>query len=606
MDKLTKLPFTAVDITGGFWANRQKINRDTTVWAVKDRFEDTGRFEALNFTKVPGLHYFWDSDIAKWLESAAFILAKEPDEALENAIEDVIDKIEAHQDANGYYNIFHTVIQPENRFRDRDHHELYCLGHLIEAAAAYYTATGKDRFIRILDRYIDYVIKVFCVDKSAAFSSPGHEEIELALYKLYAVRPDEKYRRLAKFFLEERGKDRLPENAWCNDKYSQNHLPVREQKTAEGHCVRANYLYSGMADEARLENDEEMLLSCKALFDDMYYRKMYISGGIGSSHMGEAFTIPYDLPNDTAYAETCASIAMAMFANRMKDLDIDSKYADLIETQMYNGILSGISLDGKAFFYENPLEINLADRARHTSVRGEDRLPITQRKEVFDCSCCPPNLTRFIASLGEYMYSCDTDRIFLHQFIDSEAVVNGVLITMETAYPSSGEIKLNIAGGKGKTLYVRIPGWCESFTLNKSYDLYKGYAEIKLTEEIEDITLNLDLRVRFVSARGDVRHVSRKVAVACGPLLYCAEKKDNDLPLWDVKIDTKTEPVAVFSDYFGADEISVKASITEAPDVKSLYLPLKDVKTKNVSLRLIPYYAFANRGESDMRVWFHF
>ena len=606
MDKLNKLPFTAVEICGGFWANRQKINSETTIWAVKDRFEDTGRFAAFDFEKVDGLHFFWDSDVAKWLESAADIYAKNADEDLREEIEAVVDKIEEHQDTSGYFNIYHTVVEPDNRFKNRDHHELYCLGHLIEAAVAIEQAGLGDRLYRILDRYIDHVIDRFCVKRDTGFLTPGHEEIELALYKLYAVHPEEKYKKLAKFFLDHRSEDHVPEDFWCSDRYFQSHLPVKEQRTAEGHCVRANYLYSGMADEAREENDEEMLAACKDLFDDMYYKKMYVSGGVGSTHVGEAFTVPYDLPNDTAYAETCASIAFAFFANRMKDLDINSKYADLVETEMYNGILSGVSLDGRSFFYENPLEINLRDHGRHVGVKSGERLPITQRLEVFGCSCCPPNLTRFIATVGDYMYSYDENRIFLHQYIDSEAVVNGALITLETAYPSSGKIKLNVAGGKGKRLFLRIPGWCGRFTLSAPYEMFRGYACVELTEEVQDLELDLEMTVRFVAANREVRQDAGKVAVTYGPLLYCAEGKDNDLPLWDVVIDPKAEPVAVYSDFFGADEISMKAKTTETPDLKSLYLPLKDVKTRPVAIRLIPYYAFANRGESDMRVWFRY
>ena len=606
MEHLNKLPFTAVEICGGFWANRQKINRETTIWAVKDRFEDTGRFAALDFKPVPGLHFFWDSDLAKWLESAADIIAKGPDEALQAEIDDMVDKIEAHQDANGYYNIFHTVIEPDNRFKNRDHHELYCLGHLIEAAVSIFQATGSDRLIRILDRYIDYVIERFCEKADTGFKTPGHEEIELALYKLYAVKPEEKYRRLAKFFLDHRHEDRVPENFWCGDTYFQSHQPVREQRIAVGHSVRANYLYSGMADEARVENDEEMLAACRALFDDMYYKKMYVTGGIGSSHIGEAFTVPYDLPNDTAYAETCASIAFAMFANRMKDLELNSKYADLVETEMYNGVLSGVSLNGKSFFYENPLEINLEDRTRHGDTKNSERLPITERLEVFGCSCCPPNLTRFIASIGEYMYSYDENRIVLHQYIDSEAVVDGALITLETAYPANGTVHLNVAGGKGKTLLLRIPGWCEHFTLNAPYVMQNGYAAVELKEEVTELTLELEMKVRFLAARREVRHDAGRVAVAWGPLVYCAEKKDNDELLWDLSLDTHSEPVVVYADYFGAPEISLKAKVRESFDLKALYLPLRDVKYTTVPVRLIPYYAFANRGSSDMRVWFRY
>ncbi|MBQ7638956.1 MAG: glycoside hydrolase family 127 protein [Clostridia bacterium] len=609
MDKLKRIELKNVDVTQGFWENRQKINRDVTIYAVRDRFEDTGRFKAFNFSYTPENgepmpHYFWDSDIAKWLESAAYIIEKSPNAELQEKIEDIIDKIEEHQDKNGYFNIYHTVVEPDNRFKNRDHHELYCLGHLIEAAVAYYNATGKDRFINILDKYIDHVIKVFVIEKSSAFKTPGHEEIELALYRLYEVRPDEKYVKLAEFFLNERGKKENGLGDWDRDCYNQSHAEVRDQHVAMGHCVRANYLYSGMADEARNFGDEKMLEACRDLFDDMAEKKMYISGGIGSSHHGEAFTIPYDLPNDTAYAETCASIALAMFANRMKDIDIDSKYADMVERQIYNGIISGVSLDGKSFFYENPLEINLDDHVRHTSVKAGDRLPITQRLEVFGCSCCPPNVTRIIANIGEYIYSYDDERIFVHQYMGSSASFDGSCINVETHYPVDGKVKINVANAKNKRLLLRIPAWCESFEISAGYKMFKGYAEIEIASDIFEVELTMEMLPVLVAANPHVRADAGAAAVMMGPVLYCAEKVDNDFDLWDARISKNAKFTFEYSDVFNANILSCEASLTDETSVKALYMPLRDVKQKSASLKLIPYFAFANRGESDMRVWF--
>ena len=611
MDSLKKVSLDQIDITGGFWAQRQKLNRDVTVWAVKDRYEETGRFGAFDFDYTEGgmkprPHYFWDSDVAKWMESAAFLLAKQPDDALKAEMESLIDRIEAHQDKNGYFNIYHTVIEPDNRFKDRDHHELYCLGHLIEAAVAYDKAGGGDRMLRLLDRYIDYVIRVFTVDQSTGFTSPGHEEIELALYKLYDHTGNEKYKKLADFFIEERGRDQLPAGHWCYPNYSQNHLPVRQQRTAEGHCVRANYLYAGMADAARLNGDEEMLAACTALFDDMALRKMYITGGVGSSNKGEAFTVAYDLPNDTAYTETCAAIALALFANRMKDLQPDGKYADAVERAMYNGVLSGVSLDGTSFFYENPLEINLSDRTRHTSVHDSDRLPITQRKLNFDCSCCPPNITRFIADIGEYVCSYDENRVYLHQYMEASAAFGGMTLDVQTAYPSAGEVKVSLAGAKGKTLYLRIPGWCASFLVDRPYTLHKGYAAVSVTEDVFTVSLSLDMTPAFIAADPRVRADAGKVAVTRGPLVYCAENADNDALLSDIRLDTSAVPAAEFDPYFNAPVLTAKAYVTDEITVKALYFPLKDERSRAVQVRLIPYFGFANRGETDMRVWLRY
>lgn len=608
MQKLKKVKLSEIDITGGFWAQRQQLNRDTTVYAVWDRYVETGRIGAFDFDYVEGgdqprPHFFWDSDVAKWMESAAYIIAKKPDPVLEARIESLIDKIEAHQDPNGYFNIYHTVIEPDNRFKDRDHHELYCLGHLIEAAVAYYNATGKDRMIRLMDRYIDYVIRVFTVEKSTGFTSPGHEEIELALFKLYAVKPEEKYKDLAMFFLNERGKDEISVANWCNAKYSQNHMPVRQQRTAEGHSVRANYLYAGMADAARETGDADMLEACKALFDDIQSHKAYITGGVGSTHHGEAFTVPFDLPNDTAYAETCAAIALAFFANRMKDLEPDSRYADMVERTIYNGILSGISLDGRCFFYENPLEINLTDRTRHASMRDEDRLPITERQLNFGCSCCPPNITRLIANIGESVCSYDENRVFIHQYMSCSASLPGMQLDMETAYPSSGEIRIDLAGAKGKKLYLRIPGWCESFTLSAPYKMVNGYAETEVDADMFSLTLSLEMQVRLIAADPRVRADAGKAAVTYGPIVYCAEKTDNDCILSDIRLQRDASPRVEYDPYFGAPVITLAALVTDETSVKALYMPLMDVKTRDITVRLIPYFGFANRGESDMRVW---
>ena len=609
MDHFEPVSFQNVDITGGFWAAKQKLNRDVTIFSVRDRFADTGRFQAFECNwkeggDEPKPHYFWDSDIAKWLESAAYLIAKEPNAELEKNVEDVIDLIEKNQCADGYFNIYHQVVEPELRFKNRDHHELYCLGHLIEAAVAWYNATGRDRFINILDKYIDLVIRVFTVEKSASFATPGHEEIELALFKLYRLRGDRKYFDLAMFFLNERGVNEENIAEWCKGKYHQSHLPVREQLTAEGHSVRACYLYSGMADAAKETGDQEMLAACRELFHDITMRKMYITGGVGSSHCGEAFTIPYDLPNDTAYAETCAAIALSFFADRMKDIDFDSKYADIVEREMYNGVLSGLSLDGKAFFYENPLEINLADYTRHTSVNDHDRLPITQRLEVFGCSCCPPNVTRYLASLGGSVFSVKEDVICVHQFMELNASVNGAEIAMETNYPNDGKIRLTVAGAKGRKLYVRVPGWCKDHSFSAPYEMQHGYAVIDLNENVFVLDVEFIMKPVFYAANPAVRADAGKTALQYGPVVYCLESADNGAELYDLSVDTEGVPEIEYNPYFGVNMIALPAVRTDKEKFASLYQLAKPVATVPAKAKFIPYFAFANRGESDMTVWF--
>jgi DUF1680 family protein len=606
MKEYQPISYMQTDVTGGFWQRKQALIRDVTIFSVRDRFADTGRFRAFKFdwtegSDIPKPHFFWDSDIAKWLESAAYLLQKAPNAELEAQVEEVIDDIEAHQDETGYFNIFHTVAEPENRFRIRDHHELYCLGHLIEAAVAYFEATGRDRFLRILDRYIDYVIRVFTVERSAGFQTPGHEEIELALIRLYRLRGDKKYLDLAMFFLNKRGNTDEGLTDWANGSYNQSHLPVRRQRTAEGHCVRACYLYSAMADAAKETGDEDLLDACRALFRDIAERKMYVTGGIGSSHCGEAFTIPYDLPNDTAYNETCASIALSMFADRMKLIDLDSKYADVVELELYNGALAGLSLDGKSFFYENPLEINLADHTRHTSVNDHDRLPITQRLEVFDCSCCPPNVTRYFASIGGSLYSASDDAILVHQFMESTADVNGAAIRMETNYPLDGRVRLTLQGARGKQLLVRVPGWCQSFSFSAPYTMQRGYAATEVPAD--DFTLEIDFAMEplFLAAHPAVRADAGRLALQYGPIVYCLEAVDNGDPLSALTVDVKGEAVAAYDPFFGANVITLPG-FRAASDL--LYAPPGQTRQTPVSVRFIPYYGFANRGESDMTVWF--
>ncbi len=606
MAQLKNIPFQQVDFTGGFWQDRQTLNRDVTVGAVERRFRDTGRFAAFdcNWTpesELPRPHIFWDSDLAKWIESVAFLLQKGPQPALYASARAIIDAIAAHQQSDGYFNIFHTVVEPENRFRYRDRHELYCLGHLIEAAVAWYNATGEHDFFDTLDRYIDLVIRVFQKEKSAAFTTPGHEEIELALLKLYRLKPDKKYLDLALFFLNERGPQDQLLGDWAKDKYNQSHLPVRQQHTAEGHCVRACYLYCAMADAAALTGDTALLTACRNLFDDITEKKMYLTGGIGSSHHGEAFTVPYDLPNDTAYAETCAAIALAMFAQRMQIIDPDGKYADVVERTLYNGILSGVSLDGISFFYENPLEICLADHEKNRSVNGGDRLPITQRLEVFDCSCCPPNVTRLLASLGDYVFTAGERDLYIQQYIPCRASFDGMDVTVKTAYPADGTVTVAVHGGNGKRLHLRVPGWCKAWTCSAPCKTERGYACVDVTQDDFTVTITFDMTPQWVAANPLVKADAGKLALTRGPVVYCAEGVDHPFSLFAAAVDPQA-PVEVKESYGGLPTLQGKGRLSAAGD--GLYYPASESEKQTpVTLRFIPYFTFANRGSSDLLVW---
>jgi len=613
MKKYQAVPYTQVDIDNGFWAYRQQLNREVTTGAVMRRFQDTGRFDAFKMNWREGMpnrpHIFWDSDIAKWLEGVAYLLKKAPAPEYEAVMEETIDHIEAGQGADGYFNIFFTNIEPSKRFSNRDWHELYCAGHLIEAAVAYDEATGRSRFLKIMMKYADYIDQVFRVENSAAFMTPGHEELELALVRLYKHTGEQKYLTLAKFFIDMRGnndKDDPADTPQHRKMVFQSYAPVREMTTAEGHAVRAGYLYSAMADVARETEDEELLSACRAIFENIIYRRMYITGGVGSSRHGEAFTVDYDLPNDIAYTETCASIALMYFARRMLTMEADSVYADTVERALYNGFLSSTSLDGKRFYYSNPMAISQRARGRNVSADQHEWLPADERVEVFGCSCCPPNITRFVASLGEYLYTTDEERIFVHQYMESTARMNvggrEVCVRQKTQYPTFGEVKLTVEGAKGLTVALRIPGWCEHFEMERKYVLEKGYAYIRCEEDEEEIVLTMEMKPVLIEANPEVQANAGRVAMMRGPVVYCLEGHDNGERLQDLRIGEDAEAQAEYNETVRMPVVSARGWRRKAAKGKWLYRPMQD-EMEEVRLTFVPYYAFANRGKSDIQVW---
>lgn len=599
--------FSNTRITGGFWKQKQALVRRVTTKAVYDRFFDTGRIDAFRFDWEEGKpnqpHFFWDSDVAKWMEGAAYEIVLKPDAGLEKKIDALVDLIEKNQCEDGYFNIFFTVIQPENRFTNRDWHELYCAGHLIEAAVAYYNATGKRKFLNCMCRYADYIEKRFAIDADVPFQTPGHEEIELALVRLYECTDDSRYLALAKHFVDLRGHDRISIPDWMKPSYSQSHAPVREQRTAEGHAVRAMYLYCGMADVAFHTGDEELRAACEAIFDNVANKRMYISGGIGSSGSGEAFTVDYDLPNLISYTESCAAVALALFANRMLRFGADAKYADVVERVIYNGFLSSLSLDGKSFFYQNPLEIMPQMHRRDVSVTHRSvNLPPMQRSEVFVCSCCPPNIVRFIPSIANMLYSDDGEVIYVHQFMQSlTTIARGeqmLVLEQTTRYPEDGKVRIKLTGGNARVA-VRIPGWFEGY----KGEVQKGYAYFDLKDG-EELSFDFTMKPVFIEARPEVVFDAGRYAVMRGPVLYCMEGADNGALLRDITLDSKARFKYGKHPTLGVPQLTVRAWRTvREPDT-----PLYRRKTQNkekVDAVLIPYYAFANRGESEMQVW-HF
>ncbi len=608
----TEIPLRKqVDVLGGFWGERQRLNRAVTIHSVYDRFSDTGRFEAFRHNWQEGMpnrpHIFWDSDVAKWLESAAYIIEKTHDPVLEKQVDDVVDLIEEHQWNDGYFNIYYTLFEPGNRFTERMDHELYCAGHLTEAAVAYYYATGKDKFLRLMCRYADLIEKAFVTEKWAKFSTPGHEEIELALIKLWKATGEKRYLLLSKHFIDARGKcedDLFPEERQLvngvrdHSAYVQSHKPVREQTEAVGHCVRAVYLYCGMADVAAATNDEELFAAADRLFDSIASRKMYITGGIGQTCVGEAFAADYDLPDTSSYCETCAAIGLILLAWRLSAAEPNRKYDDVAERALYNGFLCGVSLDGKSFFYDNANEIDLIGKNQPTENRHRPFYPLIRRVEVFSCSCCPPNVTRMTEQIGELAYSSSGDTVWVHHFVSSRLELNGRGLTAETDYPKTGSVRFTVKGDY--TLALRLPGWCESFTLNRTAEKKAdGYLYLPVHDG-DVIEYNMEMPVRFTQANPRVRQHANRIAVEKGPLVFCAEGADNPLPLRGLMIDLNGNAEITFDETLGTEKIVLDGFVRPAGE--ALYAPFSRKKVKQ-KIQLIPYYAYANRDECDMLIW---
>lgn len=589
---------SAVELTNGYFAEKYDLNKRITIDAVYDRFAETGRIEAFKFGWTPNSeslarpHFFWDSDVAKWMEGAAYILGKSPDKALEARVDELVADIKANQREDGYFNIYFTVVEPDKRWSNRDWHELYCAGHLFEAAVAL-RGIGKPELFECMDKYVDYIRKVFVEEKSAAFATPGHEEIEIALIRMYRATGNKKYLDLAAFFINTRGTaEDEPRNL-----YDQSNIPVREQHEAQGHSVRAMYLYTSMAMLASETGDAELIKACNALFEDVTERKMYVTGGIGSEQIGECFTVPFDLSNDRAYTETCAGIGLMFFARAMSEISNDAKYADIIERVFYNGVMSGLSLDGECFFYENPLEINLRDK--YENKFGKRRLPITRRPKIFGCSCCPPNINRLLASIGDYVFAKDGDTLFVNQYTGAVLSDGDVECKIVTDYPNSGKVTIKTRGVS--KIAVRIPAWCDNYTVSKEYTVKCGYAYIDT--DGSDIELDFDMPVVTVFSDSRIYHDVNKACIMRGPVVYCAEAVDNGEYLHSIRIPVKPENVKTeLCGECGLTKIEISARRTVSE--KGALYSRKAPTFEDITLKLIPYSTFANREECDMKVWF--
>ncbi|MBO5939290.1 MAG: glycoside hydrolase family 127 protein [Clostridia bacterium] len=591
---MKNISYENVTITSGFLFDKQELNRNTTIGAVYDQFFETGRIDAFRFEWKEGdekkPHYFWDSDVAKWIEGAAYIIQKHPTPELLEKIEWLVERIKEHQGEDGYFNIFYTVCEPDGRWTNRDRHELYCAGHLMEAAVAYAQVTGKTDFLDCMEKYADYIQRVFVEEKSAAFVTPGHEEIELALIRMYEYTEKKKFLDLAAFFINARGVVEEP----MMDEYRQTHKPVREQTAAEGHAVRALYLYTSMAMLAAKTGDEALACACRTLWKDITRRKMYVTGACGSTPIGEAFTAPFDLPNEGAYAETCASIALMFFGRAMLALENRAEYADVIERALYNGVLSGLSLSGDEFFYTNPLAICKSEYFENCW--GKRKLPRTQRLKVFKCSCCPPNLNRLLPTLGGYLYGIEGERLYVNQFASSGVCDGEISCAVKTDYPRSGEVRISARGAK--ELAVRVPSWCDKITCNVSYRIENGYAIIQ--EPKSEVVFWFHMAPKAVRSDPRVVRNMGRICFMRGPIVYCAEAVDNGEDLHTVSVSADAEITVVKNQAFGLPCLKLPCR-KRLPD--DLLYASGTPNFAETELTLIPYHCFANRGESEMLVW---
>ncbi|MFZ1770408.1 MAG: beta-L-arabinofuranosidase domain-containing protein, partial [Caldilinea sp.] len=528
--QLTPVPFTQVTLDDPFWAPRQETNRAVSIPHMHQMLVDTGRIAAfdLNFErKVPSriVEIFGDSDPAKWLEAASYSLITHPDPELAALVDAVADKIIAAQQPDGYLNTHFTVTQPEMRWKNlRDWHEMYCAGHLMEAAVAHFEATGNPKLLNALARYADHIDERFGPNPDQRRGYGGHPEIELALVRLYHATGEERYLALSKYLVEERGqpdphyydleaveRGEDPKNFWAkNYEYCQAHAPLREHDKVVGHAVRVMYLMAGVADLAHEYDDPTLLVVCERLWANLVHQRMYLTGGIGPSRHNEGFTTDYDLPDETAYAETCASIALIMWNHRLLQFAGDGKYADIVEQTLYNGFISGVSLAGDSFFYVNPLA---SDGAHH-------------RTPWFECPCCPPNVGRILASLGNYLYSTSDGGLWVHFYAQNSAhvTVDGqpVQVRLTSNYPWEGAVKLALTldAPQHFALNLRIPGWCDEWavTVNgaavESTPASNGYVAITRTWQPDDVVdLDLAMPVQAVYANPNVRHMQGRLAL---------------------------------------------------------------------------------------------
>ena len=634
--RLNTVQLSKINITDAFWKRYTDLVEDVIIpyqWDImNDNIPGVESSHCLeNFKIAAGLKkgqfygaVFQDTDVAKWLEAVGYSLAEKKNEKLEKLADDAIDVIVQAQQKDGYLDTYFIIKEPEQRWRNLcEGHELYSAGHMIEAAIAYYEGTGKRKLLDSMIRLADLICRTFGPEEGQNHGYPGHQEIELALVRLYRVTQDKKYLKQAKYFLDLRGvgenyflverkqknfKRIFPELEDYDPAYSQSHEPVRKQKTAEGHAVRAVYMYSAMADVAEEYQDKELMEACENLWENITQKRMYITGGIGSSGFLERFTTDYDLQNDSNYSETCASIGMALFSLRMANITRDSRYAEVMEQELYNNILAGIAQDGKSFFYVNPLEIKPRQCMPHTS-RAHVK---ARRQKWFGVACCPPNIARTLASLGQYIYGVDGADIYTHLYIGNQTdipVNNDVVqIRIDSMFPWNGNIKVKVQGVKEKIkLHFRIPSYSENFQLycngeEQELKVNNGYAYVEICENSR-IDIQFDMPVAFLHANYKVSADVGKVAIKRGPIVYCLEEIDNGPDLQCIYLSSKEAHVRKSRSFPECFEIELQGRRLIS---KSEGLYSSDgLSYSDVNIQAIPYAYWNNRREGEMLVWIH-
>ena len=657
-NKLNLINLNQIQVNDSFWGKYTKLVTSQIIpyqWNVlNDMEKDAEPSHCIeNYKIAAGLKegtfhgfVFQDTDLAKWLEAVAYSLSYEKNEELEKLADSAIDLIGKAQKENGYLDTYFSILTPDKEFCNlKEGHELYTAGHLIEAAVAYYKITGKDKFLNIMCKTADLICKVFHTDdyKNAV---PGHEEIELALVKLYEVTGKQRYLEMAKDFVERRGiepnylmTEHTKKNfvdVWHDvnpylPEYGQTHLPVRKQKTAEGHAVRAVYLYSAMADLAYEYQDESLIEACETLYKNITKKRMFITGGIGSSGILERFTVDYDLPNESNYSESCASIGLAFFCRRMAQITGDAKYLEAMEVALMNTVLAGIAMDGKSFFYVNPLEVWPKNCIPHTSM--EHVKPV--RQKWFGCACCPPNIARTLASLGEYICFVEKDSAWINLFVAGDINIimqnEPVKLTVKTKFPYENRVEINLHSEKavnGK-LHIRLPKYAKNpiiiidgkqisfsnrqtvsnsknISSETTYYVEKGYAVLENIWQNQTITLSFDMKAHFVYANPQVHADAGKAAIVKGPLVYCLEEIDNGKNLSNIFIDTDKPLVEVYEKDTLGGIIAIYGEgkcIDDSEWENDNLYSTKKLSLKPIKLKFVPYCNWGNRKSGEMSVW---